>query len=322
MGRIFLDYLNSTLVCDSVLVINAISFPSLAALFLEFWKKYSVEITYRWDVTGYTPEEEHPRPEYLEQLKHVKEKTINFITQTAEPKVPFWSRRVPGIVLSMSMVLLMVMLVGAAVFGVILYRMSMIVALSLVDQETIKSNASLFISSTGAAINLLCILVVNKIYGFVAVWLTEMEINRTQTEFDDSLSLKIYMLQFVNFYASIFYIAFFKGKFVGFPANYNRILGYRQEECAPGGCFMEVSIQMAIIFVGKQFVLSVVEYQLPRLWKLIQRIRILTGFKAVEKGAHPQWIQDFRLVEWGKQGLFYEYLEMGRTGPIFRWITI
>lgn len=64
-----------------------------------------------------------------------------------------------------------------------------------------------------------------QIYGYVAVWLTELELNRTQTEFDDSLSLKIYLLQFVNYYASIFYIAFFKGKFVGYPGNYHRFLG-------------------------------------------------------------------------------------------------
>jgi hypothetical protein len=38
-------------------------------------------------VTGFTPEEEHPRPEYLEQLKNVEEKTMNFVTQTVEPRV-------------------------------------------------------------------------------------------------------------------------------------------------------------------------------------------------------------------------------------------
>jgi hypothetical protein len=58
-----------------------------AALFLEFWKRYSREIIHRWDVTGFTPEEEHPRPEYLEQLKNVEEKTMNFVTQTVEPRV-------------------------------------------------------------------------------------------------------------------------------------------------------------------------------------------------------------------------------------------
>ena len=68
------------------------------------------------------------------QLKHVKEKTVNFITQTSEPRVPFWSRKVPGILCSASVVILMVSLVMSAVFGVILYRMSMVVALSLVNQ--------------------------------------------------------------------------------------------------------------------------------------------------------------------------------------------
>ena len=95
-------------------------------------------------------------------------------------------------------------------------------------KQPVQSNASLFISATGAAINLVCILIVNQIYGYVALWLTELELNRTQTEFDDSLSLKIYILQFVNYYGSIFYVAFFKGQFIGYPGDYNRFFGYRQ----------------------------------------------------------------------------------------------
>ena len=75
---------------------------------------------------------------------------------------------------------------------------------------------------------LVCILIVNQIYGYVALWLTELELNRTQTEFDDSLSLKIYILQFVNYYGSIFYVAFFKGQFIGYPGDYNRFFGYRK----------------------------------------------------------------------------------------------
>lgn len=69
-----------------------------------------------------------------------------------------------------------------------------------------------------------------QIYTWIAEWLTEFEILRTQTEFDDSLTLKIYLLQFVNYYASIFYIAFFKGRFVGSPGKYRRFFNYRQEE--------------------------------------------------------------------------------------------
>lgn len=64
----------------------------------------------------------------------------------------------------------------------------------------------------------------------MAVWLTEMELQRTQTEYDDSLAVKIYMFQFVNNYSCIFYVAFFKGKFIGYPSKYNTVFGYRQEE--------------------------------------------------------------------------------------------
>lgn len=80
---------------------------------------------------------------------------------------------------------------------------------------------------------------------------------------------------------------------------------------------MELFMQMAIIFVGKQFVLSVVEYHLPRIWKLYNTFSLLTGLKTEDKNKYPQWIQDFRLVEWGHQGLFYEYLEMGTASQLW-----
>ena len=67
-------------------------------------------------------------------------------------------------------------------------------------------------------------MVFNYIYELLAVCLTEKELHRTQTSFDDALTLKIYLFQFVNYYASIFYIAFFKGQFVGTPNKYVRYL--------------------------------------------------------------------------------------------------
>ena len=38
------------------------------------------------------------------------------------------------------------------------------------------------------------------------------ELHRTPTEYEDSFITKMYLFQFVNFYSSLFYIAFFKGK--------------------------------------------------------------------------------------------------------------
>ena len=49
--------------------------------------------------------------------------------------------------------------------------------------------------------------------------------HRTQSDFDDNLTFKVFIFQFINFYSSIIYIAFFKGKFVGYPGHYHNIMG-------------------------------------------------------------------------------------------------
>ncbi|PSN51330.1 hypothetical protein C0J52_15729 [Blattella germanica] len=213
-------------------VFFAIVMSFWAALFLELWKRYSAEITHRWDLTGFDTHEEHPRPQYLARLKNVKKTKENVVTKIMEPDVPFWRMKLPATMLSISVVLLLIALAVAAVLGVVLYRMSFLASLTLKgkDDPYFSSNALLITSSTAATINLACIMVFNWIYIWVARYLTELELLRTQTEFEDSLTLKIYLLQFVNYYASIFYIAFFKDKFTGYPGKYNRFFGYRQEQ--------------------------------------------------------------------------------------------
>lgn len=79
-----------------------------ATLFLELWKNYSAEITHRWDLTSLDIHEEHPRPKYLARLAHVKKKSVNFVTNTVEPSVPFWKVRLPATIFSCSVVLLLV----------------------------------------------------------------------------------------------------------------------------------------------------------------------------------------------------------------------
>ena len=60
------------------------------------------------------------------------------------------------------------------------------------------------------------------------------EMHRTQSEFDDNLTFKVFLFQFINFYASIFYIAFFKGRFVGYPGRYMHIFGTLRNEDVSG----------------------------------------------------------------------------------------
>lgn len=58
------------------------------------------------------------------------------------------------------------------------------------------------------------------------------EIPKTHLEYENKLTVKMFLFQFVNYYSSCFYVAFFKGKFVGYPGNYAYMFGskLRNEE--------------------------------------------------------------------------------------------
>ena len=168
---------------------------------------------------------------------------------------------------------------------------------------------------TTGLINLIVITILNYFYNYLAVFLTDMEFKRTQTEYDDSLALKIYLFQFVNYYSSLFYIAFVKGKFPGYPHKYNRIFGLRQEECGPGGCLMELFIQLTIIMVGKQIMNSILEIAYPYIMQAYKTMsankeRTATNSEPVTLKCTNQWTSDFKLSAWTSISLFEEYLEM------------
>ncbi|GFR30733.1 anoctamin-1 [Trichonephila clavata] len=293
------------LVDNAATVFFAIFMSLWGCVFLEMWKRYSADITHRWDLTGFDTSEEHPRPEYLARLANERKKKLNFITRMYEPHVPFWRKRLPYTVMSTSIVLLLVTVAVAAVVGVILYRISVNAALLLSKDKNLTNFASIITSTTAALLNLVCIMIFNQFYTYMATYLTELELHRTQTEFDDSLTLKMFLLQFVNYYSSIFYIAFFKGKLVGHPGDYNLLFGYRQEECGTGGCLTELAIQLAIIMVGKQALNNLMEILWPWLIWLYQK-------RLIKKhGKHTtRWEEDYALAEWGPTHLFFEYLEM------------
>ncbi|XP_046742491.1 anoctamin-4 [Diprion similis] len=301
---------------NAATVFFAVFMSFWATLFLELWKRYSAEITHRWDLTKFDIKEEHPRPQYLARLAHVKKQRAHVITDASEPHLSFWKLKLPAIIFSSSVVLLLIAVAVVAVLAVILYRISVLAALSLYKDTIVTSYAILFTTVTAACLNLCCIIIFNSIYIRLAEYLTEIEFLRTQTEFDDSLTLKIYLLQFINYYASIFYIAFFKGKFVGYPREYIRFFTFRQEECGPGGCLLELSIQLIIIMIGKQALNTILEMVFPLFYKWLNTVKVHVGTKKDKNKdkstsrINLQWVKDYKLVEWGPRSLFPEYLEM------------
>uniref|UniRef100_A0A8C2AN28 Anoctamin n=1 Tax=Cyprinus carpio TaxID=7962 RepID=A0A8C2AN28_CYPCA len=269
-------------------LVFAIFMSVWVTLFLEFWKRYQAELEHDWDTVEFLQQEEQPRPEY--EAKCIYER-VNPVTQ--------------------------VLLIIASVVGVIVYRLAMFITFSAKLRSDLKYSKELepfkeyvtpqmATSITSSIISFIIIMILNNVYEKVAIWITDFELPRTKTEYENSLTLKMFLFQFVNYYSSCFYIAFFKGKVVGYPGQPVYWFGaFRNEECDPGGCLTELTTQLSIIMTGKAVWNNIQEVL---LWvkNLIFRHCTQVGSEKVI----PRWEQDYQLQPIGKLGLFYEYLEM------------
>ncbi|XP_036108770.1 anoctamin-2 [Molossus molossus] len=294
-----------------------------ATMFLENWKRLQMRLGYFWDLTGIEEEEEHSRPEYETKVrekmlkksdKSVVQKLGTNMTEREdeddEDKLT-WKDRFPGYLINFVSILFMIALTFSIVFAVIVYRITIAAALSL-NKDT-RSNVRVTVTATAVIINLVVILILDEIYGAVAKWLTKIEVPKTEQTFEERLILKAFLLKFVNAYSPIFYVAFFKGRFVGRPGSYVYVFnGYRMEECAPGGCLMELCIQLSIIMLGKQLIQNnIFEIGVPKLKKLFRKLKDETepGETDSAHSKHPeQWELDYSLEPY--TGLTPEYMEM------------
>eukprot|EP00050_Salpingoeca_kvevrii_P011072 m.12487 g.12487 ORF g.12487 m.12487 type:complete len:946 (+) comp3237_c0_seq1:137-2974(+) len=287
-----------------------------ASLFLDFWKRQNAELAFHWDLLDFEdlePQRAGFRPivsrRYNEQKKR-QEKYYptkeNPITGRKERYYPSWLRKLKYLG-SFSVLVFMLSLVAVVVIATVVYRLA--VRASLYESDSVsRDDATLVTSLTAALLNLVGILVLEFLYRFVAVFLNDWENHKTQSKYELHLSIKMYLFYFANSYSSLFYIAFFKGRFVGYPGNYNNFFGYRHDECSSSGCYLELTIQLFVIMVGKQSWNNVVEILLPRIeswW---------TRFRASGKHHHATpWEKEFfSLAEWPAPplGLFEDYLEM------------
>uniref|UniRef100_A0A8C4QA12 Anoctamin n=1 Tax=Eptatretus burgeri TaxID=7764 RepID=A0A8C4QA12_EPTBU len=320
-----------------------------ATTFLERWKRQQMRLTYLWDLTGMDDEEGEPRPEYETKLIEKKQKrkkkekqkkgqtkneqagkkaglrrwkeTVQSATagvNLVEEEELTWRDRLSSCIINLSSIIFMVALTFAIVFALIVYRVSVAAALSVSPDPSLRFNNRFIVTSTAVLINLILILILDEIYGFVAHWLTVVEVPKTEQEFEERFIFKSFMLKFVNAYTTIFYVAFLKGRITGRPGRYLYIFGQtRMEECAPGGCLIELCIQLSFIMLGKQLIQNnIFEIGIPKLKKLCRSIkasdkrsgRAATSVAQGNKGRQMFWERDHELEPFA--GLTPEYMEM------------
>ncbi|XP_065660186.1 anoctamin-4 isoform X3 [Hydra vulgaris] len=279
-----------------------------ATIYLEFWKRKEISLAYEWHTMDFEEEEERPRPEYLAKVTRLKK---NPVTMKMEPYMPT-TQRYTRLFGAFGVVLFFMVLVLSAVVGVIIFRAAFYIFLIGQRNETVRSRSKMVVSACAACVNLVAINLLKFVYQRIAVKLTNWENPRTATDYEDSFTIKMFWFQFVNTYASIFYVAFFKSEFfVGSPGNYKRFTSqkFRFDGCSVQGCFLELTIQLVIIMVGQQIIGNTMEILIPFLKNKYRNWRYekLTSYTASDE---PQWVTDFEGEMQTKFSLFWQYLEI------------
>uniref|UniRef100_A0A671R255 Anoctamin n=1 Tax=Sinocyclocheilus anshuiensis TaxID=1608454 RepID=A0A671R255_9TELE len=258
---------------NAATVFFAIFMALWATMFMEHWKRRQMRLNYIWDLTSFEDAESHPRAEYE---FHVMKKSLK---KEQSPKVVSVAKLFDykSIFLFCSFVCSMQIFVTLAiVFGVVLYRVSIMTALHMSSTPTFRTNIRATVKTTAAIINLIIIIIMDEVYGAIARWLTIMEVPKTDKSFEERLIFKTFILKFANAFTPIVYLAFFRGRIIGRPGKYLYVMGsYRMEECAHAGCLMELCIQLCITMLGKQLIQNnLFEIGVPKLKKMLRQRKI------------------------------------------------
>uniref|UniRef100_A0A803SUZ9 Anoctamin n=1 Tax=Anolis carolinensis TaxID=28377 RepID=A0A803SUZ9_ANOCA len=272
-----------------------------AATFMEHWKRKQMRLNYRWDLTGFEEEEDHPRAEYEAKVleKSLRKEYRNKEVMYTEKEKLTWKDRFPAYLTNFVSIIFMV-----SIFKYI-YKINFTGIFHKGEKSFYKilSNNKSFL---GSFLFTYWHLIFTIIF-FIS------EVPKTDKSFEERLIFKAFLLKFVNAYTPIFYVAFFKGRFVGRPGQYVYIFhSFRMEECAPGGCLMELCIQLSIIMLGKQLIQNnLFEIGIPKMKKLIRYLKL----KRRRPVDHEEYMKkkqryeiDYNLEPFA--GLTPEYMEM------------
>uniref|UniRef100_A0A4X2L7R0 Anoctamin n=1 Tax=Vombatus ursinus TaxID=29139 RepID=A0A4X2L7R0_VOMUR len=246
-----------------------------AMAFLEHWRRKNATLAHHWDCADFQEEEERPRPEFAAMAPQMAQ---NPVTGLKEPYFPTRAR-------------LSRMVTGSMAILIMVRKMVALQAGNIAN-----------ISST--FLNLVLILLMGKVYTSLAEQLTKWEMHRTQTLHEDAFTFKVFIFQFVNFYSSPFYVAFFKGGSRGESGTLHTPASLKSISLASHGIIFLMSWS-SLRMKDKPHTILHVHRKIKAWWQKRQ----LASLWGAQMGHDPRrWEDDYELIEC--EGLFEEYLEM------------
>lgn len=168
-----------------------------STVILEVWKRSCSRMTYRWGTLIMKRQFEEPRPGYHGVLG------INPVTGRSEPLYSSYKRQLRIYLVSMPFVCL------CLYFS--LYVMMIYFDMETWAMEVHESSGSMWSSIllyVPSIIYAIVIEIMNWLYRYAAEFLTSWENHRLESSYQNHLILKVLVFNFLNCFASLFYIAF------------------------------------------------------------------------------------------------------------------
>uniref|UniRef100_A0A671M711 Anoctamin n=1 Tax=Sinocyclocheilus anshuiensis TaxID=1608454 RepID=A0A671M711_9TELE len=168
-----------------------------STVFLEVWKRCSATLAYGWGTLSHKKAFEEPRAGFHGALG------FNPITGREEPVYPSSKRQLRIYLVSVPFVLLCLYL---SFYVMMVYFDMENWAISIYNENpNLATGILLFVPSIIYAV---VIEIMNLLYRYAAEFLTNWENHRLESSFQNHLVLKVLVFNFVNCFASLFYIAF------------------------------------------------------------------------------------------------------------------
>ncbi|XP_045386696.1 anoctamin-10 [Lemur catta] len=168
-----------------------------STVILEVWKRGCANMTYRWGTLVMKRQFEEPRPGFHGVLG------VNSITGREEPLYPSYKRQLRIYLVSLPFVCLCLYF---SLYVMMIYFDMEIWALGLHENSGSEwTSVLLYVPSIIYAI---VIEIMNRLYRYAAEFLTSWENHRLESAYQNHLILKVLVFNFLNCFASLFYIAF------------------------------------------------------------------------------------------------------------------
>eukprot|EP00601_Ochromonadales_sp_CCMP2298_P007360 CAMPEP_0173208830 /NCGR_PEP_ID=MMETSP1141-20130122/22749_1 /TAXON_ID=483371 /ORGANISM="non described non described, Strain CCMP2298" /LENGTH=736 /DNA_ID=CAMNT_0014135355 /DNA_START=177 /DNA_END=2384 /DNA_ORIENTATION=+ len=223
-----------------------------STLLLEYWKRKEKEHAMKWGMVGFE-DTEQDRPEFEGEPS---------ISPIDGSKMLYFPSSVLAFRMGVSASTILLCIV--AVLGIVAALIGLRLGLTASDALVVGgvSTGSIVAGVTNAVV----IQVLNALYSSVAIRLTEYENHRTDTEYEDFLIGKTFVFQFINSFASLFYLAFLK------PYLQNL------DPCLES-CMVELQAGLGTIFMTRLATGSVLKLAIPYV---TQKMKMKTETKGVD----------------------------------------